>query len=90
MVDTARHFLPLKTLERTIDALAINKMNVMHWHITDDESFPLLLTNYSRITHTSKYSENEYYTKSDVSYLIEYASIRGVQIIPEIDSPAHV
>ncbi|CAD8062286.1 unnamed protein product [Paramecium sonneborni] len=90
MVDTARHFLPLKTLERTIDALAINKMNVMHWHITDDESFPLLLTNYSRITNTSKYSENEYYTKSDVSYLIEYASIRGVQIIPEIDSPAHV
>lgn len=47
MVDTARHFMPLKILERTVDALVINKMNVLHWHITDDESFPLLLTNYS-------------------------------------------
>ncbi|CAD8134243.1 unnamed protein product [Paramecium octaurelia] len=89
MVDTARHFLPLKILERTVDALVINKMNVLHWHITDDESFPLLLTNYSQITNTSKHWDTAYFTKSDVSYIIEYASIRGVQIIPEIDSPAH-
>lgn len=90
MVDTARHYLPMKTLERTIDALVINKMNVMHWHISDDESFPLLLSNLSIITNTSKYWDSAYYSKLDVSHLIEYASIRGVQIIPEIDTPAHV
>lgn len=63
MVDTARHFLPMNILERTVDALVINKMNVMHWHISDDESFPLLLTNYSIITNTSKHWDTAYFTK---------------------------
>lgn len=78
MVDTARHYLPMKILERTVDALVINKMNVLHWHISDDESFPLLLTNYSIITNTSKHWDTAIFTKSDVSHIIEYASIRGV------------
>lgn len=89
MVDTARHYLPVKTLERTIDALLLNKMNVLHWHITDDESFPLLLSNYSQITNTSKFWDTAIYTASDVKHIINYASIRAVAIVPEIDSPAH-
>lgn len=47
MVDSSRHFLSVKTLERTIDSMMMNKLNVMHWHITDDESFPWLLKNFS-------------------------------------------
>lgn len=90
MVDTARHYLSVKVLERTIDAMVLNKLNVLHWHITDDESFPLLLSNYSKITNATKFWETAIFTKSDVKHLVEYASIRGVSIIPEIDSPAHV
>ncbi|CAD8044857.1 unnamed protein product [Paramecium primaurelia] len=90
MIDTARNFLPVRLIKRTIDALVINKLNVLHWHITDDESFPLLLTNYSQITNNSKFWKDGYFTKEDIQDIIEYASIRGVQIIPEIDTPAHV
>ena len=89
MVDTARHFLQVKTLERTIVALMLNKMNILHWHISDDESFPLLLSNHSIITNTTKYKENWYYTFDDVKHIINYASARGVSIVPEIDTPAH-
>lgn len=89
MVDSARHYLSVRTLERTINALMLNKMNVLHWHITDDESFPLLLTKYSQITETSKFSDAWIFTKSDVQHLIEYAMARGVMIVPEIDTPGH-
>lgn len=70
MVDTARHFLPMKTLEKTVDALVINKMNILHWHITDDESFPLLLTEYANITHSTKYSNSSIYTINDTTHII--------------------
>ncbi|CAD8158974.1 unnamed protein product [Paramecium octaurelia] len=90
MIDTARNFLPVKLIKRTIDALVINKLNVLHWHITDDESFPLLLSKYSQITNNSKFWKDGFFTKQDVQEIIEYASIRAVQIIPEVDTPAHV
>ena len=43
MVDSSKHFLPMKILKETIDAMMYNKMNVLHWHLTDDDSFPLQL-----------------------------------------------
>lgn len=43
MIDTARHFIPINLLYETVDALMYNKMSVLHWHITDSDSFPLLL-----------------------------------------------
>lgn len=58
MIDTARHFLPVSTILRTIDALQYNKMNVLHWHITDDESFPLEMFSDPEITNTGAFSKN--------------------------------
>ncbi|CAD8062288.1 unnamed protein product [Paramecium sonneborni] len=89
LIDSARHFLSVELIERTIDSLVMNSMNTIHWHITDDESFPLLLTEYPQITHSTKYSENSFYTINDTTRIVEYASKRGVQIIPSFDSPMH-
>ena len=50
MLDTARHFISKAAIIRTLDAMMFNKLNVLHWHITDDESFPLELKSYPEIT----------------------------------------
>ena len=81
MIDTSRHFISLKKIMRIIDGLMYNKMNVLHWHITDDEYFGF----------GSKMMKNQKYTfsKTELKYLINYAEIRGVTIIFEIDNPSH-
>lgn len=56
----------------------LNSLNTLHWHITDDESFPLLLSNHSHITHFGKYSDTSMYTSENIYSLTNYASIRGV------------
>lgn len=50
MVDTARHFLPMKILKETIDAMMYNKLNVLHWHIVDSDSFPLQLQSHPELS----------------------------------------
>lgn len=66
MIDTARHFIPKHVLMRNIDALMFTKMNVLHWHITDGEAFPLELRSYPEITKTGAFDEDKIYTVEDV------------------------
>ena len=56
MIDTARHFLSLDTIYQTIDAMMYNKLNILHWHITDAESFPFNLSTYPNITIYGAYT----------------------------------
>ncbi|VDQ02818.1 unnamed protein product [Trichobilharzia regenti] len=70
--------------------MAMVKMNVFHWHITDDESFPFVSTTYPELSDKGAYHPQKYtYDEEEVSDLLEYARLRGVRIIPEFDTPAH-
>lgn len=56
MIDSARHFLPLKLVYETIDAMMYNKMNVLHWHLVDEDSFPVILDSHPEIAKFAAYS----------------------------------
>lgn len=56
MIDSSRHFLPIKLIYETIDALMYNKMSVLHWHITDEDSFPLILKSHPELAQYGAFS----------------------------------
>ncbi|VDP94734.1 unnamed protein product [Trichobilharzia regenti] len=71
-------------------ALSIMKMNVLHWHMTDDESFPYSSTVYPELSSKGAYHPREYvYERGEIGSLIEFARLRGVRVIVEFDTPGH-
>jgi hexosaminidase len=87
MLDTGRTYFPVADILRTIDAMAANKMNVFHWHITDSQSFPIVLPSEPQLAEKGAYGEDMRYTVEDVKRIVEFAMSRGVRVVPEIDSP---
>ena len=83
MVDVARHYISLKTLRRTLDAMGYFKLNVLHIHLSDDQAFRY------RGTLFPEMASAEHYTASDLAALVAYAADRGVRIVPELDVPGH-
>lgn len=90
LLDTARNYLSVATLKRTLDAMAANKLNTLHWHITDSNAFPLVLDSLPNMAYYGAYSARQVYTPAQVRDLVKYARVRGVRLLPELDAPAHV
>ena len=98
MIDTARNFMSTDEIMKIIDGLSYNKLNVLHWHITDAESFPFSTkTNKSlegfQLSDLSKwgaYSEEKMYSSKIIDEIVQFAKVRGVRVLPEIDTPGHV
>jgi len=88
MIDSGRNFISPKKIFEQIDGLALSKMNVLHWHLEDAQSWPVQMTTYPDMTKDA-YSTREIYSHDDIRSIIAYAKARGVRVIPEIDMPGH-
>lgn len=89
MLDTSRHFFSVAGIKRTLMGMAHSKLNRFHWHLTDSQSFPFRSKYYPQMAQYGAYSSEEVYTPEDVKEVVEYARVRGIQVIAEIDAPAH-
>lgn len=90
MIDSARHYLGVAAIKRLLQAMPLSKLNILHWHLVDDESFPIKLGSHPELSDNSRYGSKQIYTPDDVKALIKVAELNAVKIIPEIDTPAHV
>ncbi len=90
MIDTSRHYIPMQIIMKQLDAMETVKLNVLHWHISDDQSFPFASVVYPNLTRFGAYNHQTHiYTARDMNEIIEEARLRGIRVIPELDVPAH-
>ncbi len=87
MIDSGRHFTPLDVIRRNLDGMEAVKMNVFHWHISEDQGFRVESHKYPKLQELS--SDGLYYTQMEIRDLIAYARDRGIRVVPEFDMPGH-
>ncbi len=87
MFDVGRHFIPLDILRRNVDGMEAVKMNVFHWHLSENQGFRIESKKFSKLQEQG--SDNLYYTQDEVRDFIAYARERGIRVVPEFDMPGH-
>ncbi len=87
MIDVSRHFMPLDVIRRNLDGIEAVKMNVFHWHLSDNQGFRVESKKFPKLTAMG--SDGSFYTQDEVRGLIEYARDRGIRVVPEFDMPGH-
>jgi len=87
MLDAGRHFMPLPVIERNLDGMEAVKLNVFHWHLSDNQGFRVESSQFP-LLH-GKGSGGLYYTQKQISEVIQYARERGIRVVPEFDIPCH-
>ena len=87
LIDVGRHYEPMEVLKRNLDAMAAVKLNVFHWHLTEDQGFRVESKKYPKLHLMG--SDGLYYTQDQVREIIAYARDRGIRVMPEFDIPGH-
>jgi hexosaminidase len=87
MLDAGRHFLPVANVLRTLDGMAAVKLNVLHWHLSEDQGFRVESLVFPKLQQLG--SNGQYYTQQQIREVIAYASARGIRVVPEFDMPGH-
>lgn len=99
LLDVCRHYFHKEVVMKYIDLLAFYKMNVLHWHITEDQAWRIAIDAYPKLTQIGAWRDDVsakngelyggFYSKEDIREIVEYAAERHIQIIPEIEMPGH-
>lgn len=95
-LDVSRHFFPVTFVKKYIDLLALHKMNIFHWHLTDDQGWRIEIERYPKLTEISAWRTQAdgtryggFYTRAEIRDIVRYASDRYVTVVPEIELPGH-
>jgi hexosaminidase len=87
MIDCSRHFEPIDVIKRTLDGMAAVKLNVFHWHLSDDQGFRIESKVFPKLTEMG--SDGQFYTQDQAREIVAYARARGIRVVPEFDIPGH-
>lgn len=87
MIDVSRHFIPLDVIKRNIDGMEAVKMNVFHWHLSENQGFRIESKKFPKLHELG--SDGLFYTHDEVRDLIANARDRGIRVVPEFDMPGH-
>jgi hexosaminidase len=87
LVDSVRHFIPINAIKRQLDGMAAAKLNVFHWHLTDDQGWRYESKTYPKLHQLA--SDGFYYSHKEIKDVVSYASHLGIRVVPELDLPGH-
>ncbi|WP_199098182.1 family 20 glycosylhydrolase [Dyella sp. ASV21] len=102
MLDSVRHFQTTDEVRTLIDQMAQHKLNVLHWHLTDDQGWRIEIKRYPELTRIGAWRTppdagkngeparyGGFYTQDEIRAMVAYAAERHITVVPEIDMPGH-
>jgi hexosaminidase len=87
LIDAGRHFQPVEVIKRNLDAMAAVKLNVLHWHLTEDQGFRVESKVFPKLHQLG--SDGMFYTQAQIGEIVAYAAARAIRVMPEFDLPGH-
>ena len=87
LIDSVRHFIPAEVIKRQLRGMSSAKLNVFHWHLTDDQGWRIESKSYPKLHKLA--SDGDYYSQEEIREVVAYASSLGIRVVPEFDIPGH-